>query len=90
MTFHVEAFAATPGIGSYPLLLVLMDWQRGDVLGAFDRYSANFLKLIEKCQEELKYAHVSSNRFPCTIQHCQQALVAYQRMKDALTDARGG
>ncbi|VDO22645.1 Uncharacterized protein BM_BM12912 [Brugia malayi] len=85
-----EAFAATPGISSYPLLLVLMDWQRGHVLGAFDRYSANFLKLIEKCQEELKYAHVSTNRFPCSIQHCQQALVAYQRMKDALTDARGG
>ncbi|MCP9260005.1 hypothetical protein DINM_003394 [Dirofilaria immitis] len=77
-----EAFATTPGIGNYPLLLVLMDWQRGDVLGAFDPN--------RKCQEELKYAHVSSNRFPCTVQHCQQALIAYERMKNALTDARGG
>lgn len=90
MVFNLEAFSSTPGIGSYPLLLVLMDWQKGDVLGVFDRYSVKFLNLIEKCQEELKYAHVSFNRSPCTIQHCLQALVAYQRMKDALTDARGG
>lgn len=85
-----DGFMAVPTIAPYPALLVLMDWQTGVVLGVFDRYSINFLKLLENCQEEFKYPHVFLNRFPCTIQHSQQALATHQRTKSALTETRGG
>ncbi|VDM97853.1 unnamed protein product [Thelazia callipaeda] len=87
---HEETFIATLGTGNYPLLLVLMEWQTGIILGVYDRYSTDFLKLLQNCQEEFRYPHVYNNRFPCTIQHCHAALMIYNRMKDALTNTSGG
>lgn len=85
-----EALASTTTINVQPALFVFMNWRTGEVLSAYDRYSNDFLSLLETFQEDLKLPHILNNRFPCTMQHCQAASVYHHRLKSALSSAKGG
>ncbi|MFH4975980.1 hypothetical protein AB6A40_002689 [Gnathostoma spinigerum] len=80
---HMDAFGSSSTVSSQPALFVFYDWRHTEILNVFDRYSAAFLTVLENCQEELKHPEILFNRFPCTMQHCQQALFQYRRLKRA-------
>lgn len=87
---HQDAFASNTTINTQPTVFIFFNWRTGQILGMFDRRSEYFLKLVESCQEELKHAHILDNRFPTTMQHCQAAYFHHERLKCALTSAKGG
>lgn len=76
-----DAFVANATINTQPAYFVFMNWRTSDILAIFDQFPNHFLWIVENFHEDFKYPHITDNRFPITMQHCQFDYERHCRLK---------
>ncbi|VDD94621.1 unnamed protein product [Enterobius vermicularis] len=76
-----DAFASNATINSQPAIFVFMNWRSSEIIAVFNKYSDQFLWIVENFYEHFKNPHVLDNRFPMTMQHCIYDYERHCRLK---------
>uniref|UniRef100_A0A0N5AFU5 DET1 homolog n=1 Tax=Syphacia muris TaxID=451379 RepID=A0A0N5AFU5_9BILA len=76
-----DAFSSSANINSQPAIFVFINWRSAEILAVFDKYTDQFLWIVENFYEQFKNPQVLDNRFPMTMQHCYFDYERHCRLK---------